>query len=125
MESILNSIKKVLGLDAEYDVFDVDLIMHINSVFSDLHQVGAAPAEGFVITDEFANWEDFIQDKSNIEMVKSYVAIRVKLLFDPPTSAYGIESLQKQADKFEWRLNLLEDVFNVPNPTEPPPTGFA
>lgn len=110
-ESILNSIKKVLGLDAEYDVFDVDLIMHINSAFSDLHQVGAAPAAGFMIMDETATWSDFIQDKSNVEMVKSYVAIRVKLLFDPPTSAYGIESLQKQADKFEWRLNLLEDVF--------------
>lgn len=113
-ESILNSIKKVLGIDPSYDVFDVDILMHINSVFADLHQIGAAPNSPIKVMDETTVWDDFIQGKENVDMVQTYVALRVRLLFDPPTSAYGIESLQKQADKLEWRLNVLEDVFNPP-----------
>lgn len=113
-ESILNSIKKVLGIDPTYDVFDVDILMHINSVFSDLHQVGAAPASSITVLDATSVWSDFIQGKEHVEMVRTYVALRVRLLFDPPTSAYGTESMQKQADKLEWRLSLLEDVFNPP-----------
>lgn len=113
-ESILNSIKKVLGIDPSYDVFDVDILMHINSVFADLHQIGAAPNPPIKVMDETTVWDDFIQGKENVDMVQTYVALRVRLLFDPPTSAYGIDSLQKQADKLEWRLSILEDVFNPP-----------
>lgn len=113
-ESILNSIKKVLGIDPSYDVFDVDILMHINSVFADLHQIGAAPNPPIKVMDETTVWDDFIQGKENVDMVQTYVALRVRLLFDPLTSAYGIDSLQKQADKLEWRLSILEDVFNPP-----------
>jgi hypothetical protein len=105
MDSILNSIKKMLGIDAEYDAFDQDIIMHINSVFFILHQLGVGPAEGFSISDEYSIWSDFISD-SNIEAVKSYVGLKVRLLFDPPTSTAVADSINKLIAELEWRLNL-------------------
>lgn len=105
MDSILNSIKKMLGIDAEYDAFDPDIIMHINSVFFILHQLGVGPAEGFSISDEYSTWSDFISD-SNIEAVKSYVGLKVRLLFDPPTSTAVADSINKLIAELEWRLNL-------------------
>lgn len=105
MDSILNSIKKMLGIDAEYDAFDPDIIMHINSVFFILHQLGVGPTEGFSISDEYSTWSDFISD-SNIEAVKSYVGLKVRLLFDPPTSTAVADSINKLIAELEWRLNL-------------------
>lgn len=109
MESILTSIKKILGIDEDYEQFDPDIIMHINSTFSILKQLGVGPAEGFYITDESAIWEDFLEDRFDIEMVKTYMGQRVKLMFDPPVSSAHLESLNRQIAEFEWRLNVAVD----------------
>lgn len=109
MESILTSIKKLLGIEANYEHFDADLVMHINSVFMILTQLGVGPAEGFSIVDEDATWSDFIQDKKSIESVKSYMYMKVKLLFDPPLSSAVIESMTRLINEFEWRLNVAVD----------------
>ena len=109
MESILTSIKKLLGISAEYKHFDVDLIMQINSVFSILTQLGVGPAEGFTITDEYATWGDFISDDENLEAVKTYVHHKVKLLFDPPLSNAVMEAMNRVIDEFEWRLYIAAE----------------
>lgn len=109
MESILTSIKKLLGISAEYDHFDADIIMHINSVFMILTQLGVGPEEGFAISDEDAIWSDFTQDDKTIEAVKSYMHQKVRLLFDPPTSSAVTESLNRMINEFEWRLYIAAD----------------
>ena len=108
-ESILTSIKKLLGISEEYEHFDADLIMHINSVFSILTQLGVGPVKGFSITDSSATWHDFIQDNTKIELVKSYVNLKVRLLFDPPLSSAVIEAMNRMIAEFEWRLNVAVD----------------
>lgn len=113
-DSILNSVKLSLGIPEEHKEFDTDLLMHINSVFSVLHQVGASPPEGFSILDESAVWSDFIQDVANVNMVKTYVALKVKLIFDPPNTSYALASMEKVVSELEWRLNMLEDLFKEP-----------
>lgn len=109
MDSILGSIKKLLGITEEYDVFDKDRIMHINSVFFVLTQLGVGPAEGFFIQDETAVWDDFIPCGANLEAVKSYVYLKVRLLFDPPQSSALTEAINRQISEFEWRLNVAVD----------------
>ena len=110
MESILTSIKKLLGIPKEYEHFDADIIMHINSVFMILTQLGVGPAEGFTIMDEDATWDEFIQDKKTIESVKSYMYLKVRLLFDSSTlSSSVIESYNRMITEFEWRLNVAVD----------------
>lgn len=109
MESILTSIKKLLGIEEKYTNFDADLILHINSVLSILSQLGVGPAEGFSISDEFATWEDYIPDASKIGTIKSYVYLKVKLLFDPPLSSSVTESINRMINEFEWRINLFAE----------------
>lgn len=106
MESILTSIKKLLGITEDYDHFDPDIIMHINSAFMILTQLGVGPSEGFIIEDETTTWFDFVADNSKIEGVKSYVYLKVKLLFDPPTSGIVTESMNRMINELEWRLNV-------------------
>jgi hypothetical protein len=109
MESILTSIKKLLGITAEYTHFDTDLIVHINSVLMVLNQLGVGPEEGFFIEDESSSWVDFLGDNTNIELVKTYVYLKVKLLFDPPLSSAAIDSTNRLISEFEWRLNVAVD----------------
>ena len=110
MESILTSIKKLLGISAEYEHFDADLIMHINSVFMILNQLGVGPPDGFYITNSFATWDEYTEDKKTIEAVKSYVYLRVKLLFDSHSmTSTLIESYNRQISELEWRLNVAVD----------------
>ena len=109
MDSILNSIKKLLGIDEANTSFDTDVMIHINSVFADLKQLGVGPDEGFRITGIFETWSDFTSDKIDIESVKTYMYLRVRLLFDPPTTSGLVEAMTKQADKLEWRLNVAAD----------------
>lgn len=110
MDSILTSIKKALGIGEEYEHFDADLIMHINSVFSILTQLGVGPENGFAISDKNAVWSDFISDDKTVQLVKSYMTLRVKLLFDSSTlSSAVIESINRQISEFEWRLNVAVD----------------
>ena len=109
MESILTSIKKLLGIEDEYTQFDNDLIMHINTVFLNLTQLGVGPSEGFMIEDDAAIWEDFIGDSTQLQAVKTYVYLKVKLLFDPPLSSSVIDSMNRMISELEWRLNVAVD----------------
>lgn len=104
MDSILTSIKKLLGIDEEYEHFDVDIIMHINSVFSILNQLGAGPAAGFSIEDDSAEWSDFMTDNAKLNFVKSYMYMKVRLLFDPPDKSSLMEALSKSISELEWRI---------------------
>ena len=106
MDSILTSIKKLLGISEEYTHFDSDLVMHINSVFSILTQMGVGPAEGFSITDASSKWEDFVGAEKNIEMVKSYMHQKVRLLFDPPLSSAVMDAINRMTTELEWRLSV-------------------
>ena len=111
MDSILTSIKKLLGVDEAYTHFDPDIVMHINSVLMILHQMGVGPSDGFIIEDETEVWGDFIPDASPIklEAVKSYIYLKVRLLFDPPLSSAVIESINRQISELEWRLNVAAE----------------
>lgn len=109
MESILTSIKKLLGIEEEYTQFDADIIMHINTVFLNLTQLGVGPSEGFLIEDDTAIWEDFIGDSSKLQAVKTYMYLKVKLLFDPPLSSSVTESMNRMIAELEWRLNVAVD----------------
>lgn len=109
MESILTSVKKLLGIAEDYTHFDSDIIMHINTVFSILTQLGVGPSEGFSIEDKYASWTDFIGDNAKIEMVKSYMHHKVRLLFDPPQSSAVMEAMNRTISELEWRLNVAVD----------------
>ena len=109
MESILNSIKKLLGITEEYEHFDQDIIMHINSAFSVLTQLGVGPPEGFRIDDDAKTWNDFISDTIRLDAVKSYVYLKVSLMFDPPTSSAVLSAKERQISELEWRLNVAAE----------------
>ena len=108
-DSILNTTKKLLGIAEENTEFDLDIILHINSVFTILTQLGVGPSKGFFITDSSATWSDFILEGEMMEAVKSYMACKVRMLFDPPTSSATMQALQNMCNEFEWRLNVLCD----------------
>lgn len=109
MESILTSIKKLLGIAEDYKYFDTDIIIHINSVFSILTQIGVGSETGFSISDKTATWSDFISDNTKIEMVKIYIYLKVKLMFDPPLNSSVTNSMEKTISELEWRLNVETD----------------
>jgi hypothetical protein len=123
--SILNSVKKVLGLAEDYTVFDEDVIMHINTAFSTLTQLGVGPPEGFMIVDATAEWDEFIVDDIQYNSVKSYVFLKVQMLFDPPQTSYLITAKEKQIQELEWRLNVHreEDGWTDPDPDPVYPDG--
>lgn len=108
-DSILTSVKKLLGIDEAYTHFDHDLIIHINSAFMILAQLGVGPAIGFVITDNVDTWDDFMAEGATLNAVKSYIPLKVRLLFDPPTSSAVKESIQNMINELEWRLNVAVD----------------
>ena len=112
MDSILTSIKKLLGITEEYEHFDADLIMHINSVFMVLAQIGVGPPTGFMIKDDSAIWADFVPEEPVLEAVKSFVYLKVRLLFDPPLNSSVIESMNRQISEYEWRLNIVAESLN-------------
>ena len=110
MESILTSIKILLGIEPDDNNFDQELIMHINTVLTIMTQLGFNPTSGFFITDASSMWTDFISVRKDLEMIKSYVFLRVRLLFDPPQNSFLVDTIQKQYAEFEWRLNVqIED----------------
>jgi len=117
MESILDSTKKVLGIDPSYTAFDVDIIMHINSTFGKLHQLGIGPVQGFMIMDKTPVWEDFLgADSVTLNGVKSFVYLSVRLLFDPPPTSFGIAAFERQIDELAWRLNARREEIVHPYP---------
>ena len=106
VDSILDGTKKALGIESDYDHFDPELIMHINSVFMVLYQLGVGPDDPFQIESEDNTWDEFLSDRLNVEAVKSYVYLRVRLIFDPPTTSFVGDSYQKMIDEYEWRLTV-------------------
>lgn len=112
MDSILTSIKKQLGIMEDYEAFDPELIIHINTVFSILNQLGVGPAVPFMISDKSATWDEFIGDDKRIEMVKTYIYLRVRLIFDPPTNSFVVDAFTKQYQELEVRMNLADDPIN-------------
>jgi len=116
-QSILNSTKKVLGLGEADTSYDVDVLIHINSVFTTLNQIGIGPAEGFMIEDSSVTWDAFLGDGPMFNAVKSYMYLRLRQIFDPPTTSYGLESFDKQIREWEWRLNVMREEAAWPDPT--------
>lgn len=108
-DSILDSIKKILGMPPDYDAFDTDLVIHINSVFGILAQLGVGPEGGFSISDNTTLWKAYLGDSKDLEMVKSYMALKVRLVFDPPTIGAVMDAMREQIREFEWRLNVQVD----------------
>jgi hypothetical protein len=107
--SILTSTKKVLGIAESYTVFDLDIITHINAVFSILYQLGVGPVNGFMIEDASMEWEDFAVPTSQVNLIKTYLFLKVSLLFDPPTTSFLLDAKKEQIAEYEWRLNVARE----------------
>lgn len=107
--SILISTKKILGVAETYTVFDLDIITHINAAFVILHQLGLGQEDGFMIDDETYMWEDFLVPMTQLNLVKTYVYLKVSMLFDPPSTSFLIEAKTKQIEEYEWRLSTFRE----------------
>lgn len=107
-ESILTSIKKLLGITDDYTHFDQDIILQINSAFSTLNQLGVGPEAGFAIQDASTVWTEFIND-DRLNFAKTFVQLKVKLAFDPPTSSTLMDSYNRQLDELAWRLSIVNN----------------
>lgn len=118
MSSILTDTKKVLGITEDYQIFDADLKMHINSVLSILTQLGLGPSEGFAISDSTDEWSDFVDDTRLIS-VQTYVYLRVRLLFDPPQTSYLQTVIKEQYQELEWRLSTQRELVAWIDPNPP------
>ena len=110
MDSILTSIKKQLGIEEEYEHFDPELIMHINTVLMTLTQIGVGPSDGFAVTDKNDKWTDFVHDTPSfkVDWIKTYVGLQVKMIFDTPTGS-ALDSYTRRISELEWRLNHAVD----------------
>jgi hypothetical protein len=113
-DSILTGTKKILGIAADYTAFDHDVITHINSVFLTLNQLGIGPPEGFMILDETATWSEFLGTDPRYNAVKTYVYLKVRITFDPPTTAHLIAALQEQIREMEWRISVTREMDEYP-----------
>jgi len=114
MDSILTSVKKMLGIEPEYTHFDPDVILNINSVLLSLNQIGVGPNTGFSITGSDEKWTDLLGTRIDLEAVKTLIYLKVRLLFDPPTSSFVLEAMERQITEFEWRLNVqIENAMSI------------
>jgi hypothetical protein len=113
MDSILNAIKKLLGIQSTDTNFDQEIIMHINSVFTVLNQLGIGPTEGFAITDDDDIWDDFLETHLDLELVKSYMYLKVRLMFDPPQNSFLVKAIEDQIQQFEWRLQVQAEPYSL------------
>lgn len=107
--SILHTVKKALGIDAGYTAFDPDIIMHVNSAFDTLHQLGVGPEPAYSIEDDSSEWSDFLADRKDMDSVKTYVYLRTRQLFDPPSNSFVMEAIDKKISEIEWRLNVSSE----------------
>ncbi len=107
--SILKSVKKNLGLEPDYDVFNGEIVMHINTAFSTLNQLGLGPSGGYAIEDDTSEWGEFGATITELSSIKTYIYLRVRLLFDPPSTSYALKSFEDQLKELEWRLNVLRE----------------
>ena len=110
-DSIFKTIKSLLGPDADYDVFDQDILIFINTAIATLTQLGVGPSSGFRVTGDSETWADFIGDRNDIDSVKSYIYMKVRLAFDPPSSATVSSSYEEACKEYEWRLNVAVDTW--------------
>lgn len=117
--SILTSVKKNLGIDEAYTVFDHDILTYINGAFSTLTQLGVGPAEGYAIEDETPTWSDFIGEDPRYNSVKTYVTLKVRMLFDPPQTSYLLEAMTHQIEELEWRINVYREETGWVDPDPP------
>lgn len=108
-ESILDSTKKVLGIEPDYVAFDMDVMMHINSAFSTLNQLGLGPEEGYMVQESSDEWGDFLNDDMRLNSVKTYVYLKVRILFDPPTTSFVLTAMQEQIKELEWRISTYRE----------------
>jgi hypothetical protein len=124
-ESILNSTKKILGLDATYTAFDPDITTHINSSFTVLAQLGVGPEGGFSIVDSTTEWSEYPVPADQLHLIKTYIYLNVRILFDPPATSFHLTAAKEQLKEYEWRLNILREVDLVPHVEhyEPVPAG--
>ena len=109
MDGILTSIKKLLGIPKDYTQFDTDIIVHINSTFNDLASLGVTSANGFSISDDTATWDQLLPDDKHLEAIKSYIYLRVRLLFDPPSNSSHLQAINNQIEKYEWLINVWSE----------------
>ncbi len=109
-ESILKSTKKILGLADSYTPFDLDVITHINASFSILDQLGVGPLGGFFIEDDSSEWSDYEAPPNQLNLIKTYVFLKVRMLFDPPGTSFLISAMTDQIKEYEWRLNVFREV---------------
>jgi hypothetical protein len=107
--SILTSTKKILGIAEADTAFDLDILTHINGVFSTLNQLGVGPVEGFSIEDATATWDAFLGVDPRLNNVKQYVYLRVRMIFDPPQTSYLIDAQKRQIEELEWRMNVYRE----------------
>lgn len=106
--SILEDTKKILQIAPNYDVFDLDVITHINSALSVLNQLGIGPDDGFMIVDSTSTWDELLQGDARFNSVKTYVFLKVKMVFDPPTTSFVLTAMQDQLKELEWRLEVAK-----------------
>lgn len=117
--SILTSTKKTLSIAEDYTAFDEDIIMHINTAFSTLNQLGVGPAEGYAIADATDIWSEFLGTDLRLNNIKSYIYMRVRLMFDPPSTSYMITSMQNQIEQLEWRISTQRESVAWVDPNPP------
>lgn len=109
MDSILNSIKKLLGIEDTDTSFDSEIIIYINSVFVKLKQLGVGPTTGFSITDKEAKWDDYLGPDEKVGDIQTYVYMKVRLIFDPPATSFAVEAMERMATESEWRIQVDRD----------------
>lgn len=116
--SVLTSTKKILGIAEDYNAFDEDVLTHINAAFATLTQLGVGPEEGVLVEDETFLWSQYDVPNVQLNMVRTYVFLKVKSLFDPPPTSFAITAMNEQIAELEWRLNVLREVELYPDPLE-------
>lgn len=116
-DSILKSVKKLLHLPADYEQFDLDVLIHINSAFATLYQLGLGPTDEFIVQDDTKKWADYIGSDKYIQSIKTYVYLSVRLVFDPPTTSYAIDAFKNQLEELAWRLNVQREEEKWQDPT--------
>lgn len=109
MSSILNTTKKILGIDFSYRAFDTDIVTHINATFATLNQLGVGPVEGITILGPDEDWEDYDIPANQLGLIKSYVYLKVRMYFDPPTTSFLLTAMENQLKELEWRISEMRE----------------
>lgn len=123
--SILDTVKKLCNISTDYDAFDMDILVFLNSAILDLTQNGIGPSKGFTVTDSSQTFEDFVGDFKNVGAVGTYIAQKTRLSFDPPTSSYVVDAIHKTLDELIWRLNLEAENYKENDNADSGSNGIA